>query len=173
MADPAGARQRHGDRDDLTDEHAFTDVGQLVLAILFVGIWIADSFFLTITTFLNLYLPLAVRIPAGGVLLVLAWLLSRASHRAIFGEARDEPQVVRTGVFSFVRHPMYLSEILLYLGVLVMSLSLMAGAVWLVTIGFLYFIARKEERLLLARFGDAYSEYMHDVPMWFPRIRMR
>lgn len=50
-----GYKHRRADqqRADLTGEHAVGDVGQLVLACLFAATWIADSFFLQYTTFLN------------------------------------------------------------------------------------------------------------------------
>jgi protein-S-isoprenylcysteine O-methyltransferase Ste14 len=74
-------------------------------------------------------------------------------------------------VFGVVRHPIYLSELLLYLGFLILGLSLAAGGVWLVAIGFLHAISRYEEELLLARFGEEYERYKRDVPMWIPRLR--
>jgi len=171
MSDSHSGGRRHEDRESLTGEHALTDIGQLILAVLFAGAWIADSFFLGWTTFLNGHVPLAIRIPVGAVLLTVATSLAMASHRAIFGETCKQPHVVRTGVFAFVRHPMYLSEILLYLGLLLMGISLIAGGVWLATIGFLHYISRTEEKLLVARFGDEYAAYMRDVPMWIPRLR--
>jgi len=73
------------------------------------------------------------------------------------------------GVFGIVRHPVYLSEILLYLGLLILSMSVAAATVWVITIGFLCYISRYEERKLLARFGEGYAQYMREVPMWFPR----
>ncbi len=167
----ADSRSDRRNRETLTGEHALTDVGQLVLAVLFLGLWIADSFFLKLTVFPNAYVPLAVRIAVGLALVGLSWYLARASHRMVFGEKQADPHVIRDGVFAIVRHPMYLSEILLYLGLLLISVSLMAGAVWLATIGFLHFIAHQEEKLLLARFGDEYTSYVRDVPMWVPRIR--
>ena len=65
------------------------------------------------------------------------------------------------------------SEILLALGLLLMSLSPAATAVWLLAVGFLTYVARTEERLLLERFGDDYAEYKRDVGMWIPRGRSR
>jgi len=59
-------------RDDLTGEHVVGDVGQVVLACLFAATWIADTFFFQYSTFLNQYVLLGVRIPFGGVLLVLS-----------------------------------------------------------------------------------------------------
>jgi protein-S-isoprenylcysteine O-methyltransferase Ste14 len=103
--------------------------------------------------------------------LVLAGYLARTGLSIVFGERRDEPGVINRGVFSVVRHPVYLSEILLYLGLLMLSVSLAAAAVWVVAIGFLHYISRYEEKLLRARFGDEYAQYMRDVPMWIPRLR--
>jgi len=73
-------------------------------------------------------------------------------------------------VFNVVRHPIYLSEILLYLGFLMLSISLAAVFVWVIAILFLYFISRYEERMLLARFGQDYERYIQEVPMFIPRL---
>jgi protein-S-isoprenylcysteine O-methyltransferase Ste14 len=48
--------------------------------------------------------------------------------------------------------------------------SLAAALVWIIAIVFLHYISRYEEKLLLARFGDDYKQYMKDVPMYFPRL---
>ena len=83
------------------------------------------------------------------------------------------PGVIRKSVFSVVRHSVYLSEILLYLGLLILSISLAASVVWIIAIVFLHYISRYEERLLVTRFGRDYEQYMHEVPMWIPRVRKR
>jgi len=160
-------------RDDLTGEHAVGDVGQIVLACLFAAIWGADTFFFKYTTFLNECLPLAVRIPPGIVLLILSGYLARRGLSIVFGEKREKPGVIREGVFNVVRHPVYLSEVLLYLGLLMLSISLAAAVVWIIALGFLHYISRYEERLLLARFGQDYEEYMQEVPRWIPWLRKR
>ncbi len=172
-AQQRGQKEAHRHRDDLAGEHAVGDAGQLILACLFAATWIADTFFLKYTTFLNQHVPLGVRIPSGVVLLVLSGYLARTGLAIVFGEEREHPGVIREGVFNVLRHPIYLSEILLYLGFLMMSISLAAAAVWLVAIGFLHCISRYEEKLLLARFGEEYAQYMRDVPMWIPRFWKR
>jgi protein-S-isoprenylcysteine O-methyltransferase Ste14 len=156
-------------RDDLTGEHALGDAGQLVLALLFAATWTSDTFFLRATTFLNGYVPLGIRIPLGVVLVALSGYLAGEGLSIVFGEEREEPGVIRKGVFSVVRHPIYLGEILVYLGLLMLSLSLAAAVVWAIAIAFLHTISRYEEGLLLARFGEAYEAYMREVPMWIPR----
>jgi protein-S-isoprenylcysteine O-methyltransferase Ste14 len=160
-------------RDDLTGEHALGDAGQLVLALLFAATWIADTFFLRATTLLNRQVPLGIRLPLAVVLLVLSGYLAGEGLSIVFGEEREEPSVIREGVFNLVRHPIYLGEILVYLGFLMFSLSLAAAVVWAIAVAFLHHISRYEEKLLLARFGQAYEAYMREVPMWIPRPRKR
>ena len=157
-------------RADLTGEHGAGDAGQLVLALLFVAIWVSDTFVLHYTTFLNQHAPLPVRIFLGAALIVLSGYLARTSLAIVFGERRETPHVIRKSVYRFVRHPMYLSEIVLYLGLLLMSISLAAVLVWVAAILFLRHISLYEERLLLARFGEEYERYMREVPMLIPRF---
>ena len=162
--------KRREQRKDLIGEHIFGDAGQIVLACLFAVIWIADTFFLKYTTFLNGHVAPGIRIPFGIALWVLSGYLARKGLSIVFGEERENPGVIRKGVFGVVRHPIYLSEILLYLGFLLLSVSLAAAAVWIVAIGFLHYISRYEEKLLLAHFGREYEHYMRQVPMWIPRF---
>jgi len=163
--------KRH--RDDLTGEHAFGDAGQLILFILFLAIWITDAFFFKYSTLLNDYIPFAVRLPLGIVALLIAAYLAWTGMKIVFGKVREKPRVIRKSVFGIVRHPIYFSEILLYLGLLLLSVSLAAAAAWIIAIGFLHYISRYEEKMLLARFGEEYEQYMRDVPMYFPRLRRR
>ena len=157
-------------RYELTGEHPVGDAGQIVLACLFTATWILDTFFLKYTTF-NHYVPLGFRIPFGAALLVLSAYLARTGMSIVFGEEKENTGVIRKRVFNIVRHPIYMSEILLYLGFLMMSISLAAAFVWVIAILFLHYISRYEERLLLERFGKEYEHYMREVPMYIPRLR--
>lgn len=164
-------KKSHLDREDLAGEHAVGDAGQFTLACLFLVTWAADTFFFKYTTCLNQYVPLAVRIPCGVVVTVLAIYLAKTGMAMVFGEERDSPIMVTEGVFSVVRHPIYLGEMLLYLGPLIWSMSLAAVVVWGLAIGFLHYISRHEEMLMLGIFGQEYERYMREVPMWLPRLR--
>jgi protein-S-isoprenylcysteine O-methyltransferase Ste14 len=174
MKEPKTTREKWFEqRDDLTGEHALGDAGQIIFALAFFGLWIADSFFLKYTTQLNDIVHALVRKPIGIVLICLSAYCAWSGLRIVFGEVRESPTVIRKGVFGVVRHPIYLSEVLLYLGFLMLNMSLAAGAVWLGAAAFLYYLSRYEERLLLKRFGDDYSSYMRDVGMWVPRLRRK
>jgi protein-S-isoprenylcysteine O-methyltransferase Ste14 len=93
--------------------------------------------------------------------------------RTVFGEIRETSSVIRKGVFSAVRHPVYLGEILLYQGACIISMSLISYAVALAAAVFLFYLARFEEAMLLRRFGDDYRRYMREVGMFVPRAGRR
>lgn len=166
-------KEPHHKRNELSGEHALGDAGQVVLACLFFATWMIDMPILKYTTFLNHYVPRTIRLPLGVVLLVVSCYLAATGLYIVFGEKREKPGVITKSVFGIIRHPIYLSEILLYLGLLMMNLSLAAALVCGITILFLHYISRYEERLLLARFPEEYAQYMRKVPMWIPRLRKR
>ena len=89
--------------------------------------------------------------------------------REVFGEVREKPTVIQQGAFTYMRHPIYLGAILLYLAAVVITLSLAAGLVWVIIVGCYAFLAKHEEYLLIEKFGDEYRQYMQSVPMWIPR----
>jgi len=160
-------------RDDLTGEHKFGDAGQAILFILFLAVWTTDAFMFEYSTLLNDYISFAVRLPLGIIVLLISGYLAWAGLTIVFRGVRAEPRVIRKSVFGVVRHPIYISEILLYLGLLLLSTSLAGLAVWIIAIAFLHYISRYEERILLARFGEEYAQYMRDVPMYLPRLRRK
>jgi protein-S-isoprenylcysteine O-methyltransferase Ste14 len=160
-------------RDDLTGEHASGDAGQIIFAVLFFGVWISDSFFLRYTTQLNEIVPPLVRKPIGVVFLSIAAYCAWSGLRIVFGDVRKTPSVIRKGVFGVVRHPIYLSEVLLYLGLFMINTSLAAFVVLVGASMFLYYLSRHEEKLLLQRFRNDYRSYIRDVGMWIPRLRRK
>lgn len=146
------------------------DAGQAIFAVLFGAVYIADSFIFGFSTWLNDVVPNIIRVTAGSVVLLISGFLSFKGMRIVFNEVREKPEVIRKGVFSLVRHPVYLGEILLYLGMLLFSLSVASMVVWFLAVIFLQLIARYEEKILIEYFGDEYRNYMKEVPMWFPKI---
>jgi protein-S-isoprenylcysteine O-methyltransferase Ste14 len=165
--------KKNQQRSDLTGEHRSGDRWQIIFVCLFAAIWVSDSFFLNYSTFPTQYMLLGVRLPIGITLLSLAGYLAVKGLHIVFGENRRKPSVIQKNVFNVVRHPIYLAEILVYLGLLVLNMSLAALGIWITTIIFLHHISRYEEELLVKRFGAEYQQYMRRVPMWIPRIRRR
>ncbi|HDL03490.1 MAG TPA: isoprenylcysteine carboxylmethyltransferase family protein [candidate division Zixibacteria bacterium] len=161
-------KKGHRSHQHLAGEHKFGDSGQIILFVIFLIVWIADSFIFKVTNFPAQYIPLYIRIALAAVVLFSGGYAAIVSHNIIFKEAREKPEVIRKGIFEVVRHPLYLSSLLFYLGLLILTISLVSVGVWIIIIGFYHFIARYEERLLLAKFGDEYDAYIKEVPMWLP-----
>ena len=101
---------------------------------------------------------------------LLVW--SFLSWRGIFaghGVLADH-KLVTGGAYGFVRHPVYLAALLVWLGLAVGYLSgtaLVVTLLYVVPIYLLYI--RSEEDMMLAAFGDAYRDYRRVVPMIVPR----
>jgi protein-S-isoprenylcysteine O-methyltransferase Ste14 len=70
--------------------------------------------------------------------LIVSGYLAKKGLAIVFGEKIEKPAVIRKSVFGAVRHPIYLGEILFFLGFLGLSLSLAATAVWVVAVAFLH-----------------------------------
>lgn len=158
-------------RDDLAAENPIGDTIQILMAIVYVVIMILDAFIFKFSTFLSNYIPIFVYLPMGISFLLLAAYLGGISHQIVFKERRDPPIVINKSVFKFVRHPMYLGVILLYIGSFWLSLSLIC----LILIPFIIIIydkfAKYEEKKLIEKFGDEYLKYKKEVGRWFPKLK--
>jgi hypothetical protein len=77
-----------GKQSNLTGEHKFGNAGQLILAILFLTIWISDTFIFEYTTFLNHIVPVTIRLPLGIILLFISGYLAGKGLYIVFGEKR-------------------------------------------------------------------------------------
>ena len=97
----------------------------------------------------------------------LVWIAVAAFARTPQRVLSPQPAFLLTsGPYAYSRNPMYVAELALWFGWAVFHGSL--G----VLIGFMIFLTvlvpgvRYEERLLDARFGDAYRAYRSKVPRW-------
>ena len=162
--------KKHEEHPHLTGEHRWGDLGQLILLFLFLGIWITDSFVFQYSTFLRDDVPDYIRIPLAAIILICAWLLARRGMKQVFGTSREKPEMISTGVFRIVRHPIYTGALLFYLGATVTTLSIASAVFWLVILLFYYLISKYEERILSEAFGDEYKVYKRKTGMLFPKI---
>lgn len=82
--------------------------------------------------------------------------------------------LITDGPFAYVRNPLYVGNMLLYVGVGVMSMALVP---WLPIIAIMWFyfqyslIVRQEEDYLENRFGEEYEDYRKGVGRFVPRLR--
>ncbi len=150
-------------------EHPYGDVGQLILLVLFLILWIADSFFLRTSTFLSDHVPLTIRLFFLGLALVTAVYLSLSGHDVVRREQRGT-KVVSSGGFRYVRHPLYSACLLFYLGLAVSTASIFSLAFFVVIFLVYNYLASYEERLLDEKFGEEYKKYKRRTGKWVPGI---
>lgn len=135
----------------------------------------AYCFFPGLWPWAYLILPPWLRL-AGAALGAAALLLLLQVHRALGAafttspEPRDGQRLVTEGPYAWVRHPMYVAYLLLFLGAFLLSGSWLVGASGLAVIALLMSLRlRCEERLLTARFGEAYERYRRSTGAFLPR----
>jgi protein-S-isoprenylcysteine O-methyltransferase Ste14 len=135
-------------------------------------------------------LPVAVAIlviPAGdaassallvvsGVAVTLVGELIRlwgVHHIGVISRTRSDRlgPLVASGPFAIVRNPLYVGNIMLWVGFALTARLVWLAPVILALLGAEYHaIVRWEERLLDSRLGDAYRAYAARVPRWMPAL---
>lgn len=118
------------------------------------------------------------RIPLSILFFALAGALSWTSARTLGQQWRfdaglnPDHELVRSGAYRFVRHPIYASMIAVMLGTgfLIAQLPLLFPALALHLAG-TEIRVRIEDALLAARFGDQFRNYQQRVPAYIPFVR--
>lgn len=80
-------------------------------------------------------------------------------------------RLVVTGLYRYVRNPMYIAVVAAIMGQALLFGSLIllgyAALVWLL---FVAFVVLYEEPSLQGRFGREYDDYRTNVPRWWPKL---
>lgn len=160
--------QDHERRPDLAGEHPVGDTYQLIAMLVFIAACILDYFLLGFPQQFNRMLSIWIRLPFSMALLVLGAWLGLRGIQVVFGEYREEPVMLTGWMFAYMRHPIYLGTILIYIAVLLLVMSPLAGLIWLGVLGLYHWLAKHEEKLMGNLFGDEYRAYQRRVPMWLP-----
>ena len=144
----------------------------MILLIIFIVVHVIDSFFLKFSTFLSDYIPNYVTIPLGIIVLIVSGVFAFGGLRKVFKEVREKPQVVASGVFAYCRHPVYFGSILLFVGLSILSWSIIAFGISVIIVIFYEYVATYEEKLLVEQFGQEYRDYQKKVPKWIPGLKV-
>ncbi len=125
-----------------------------------------------------LFLPLPLWLRVSGVLLGAAGILLLVWVHRTLGmqwsttlQFKEEHTLNTSGPYKFIRHPMYASLFLFFLGLSIVSSfwPLMA----LVVIFLLFFnrIMGREESMMIDQFGEEYRVYMKSTGRLLPKLR--
>ena len=151
---------------------------KILLGLVFLGMMIIPLIYIFTSwlSFADYVLPNSLHIL--GLLLIIPtlWLFYR-SHKdlgtnwSVSLEIKDGHQIVETGVYKYVRHPMY-TAIWLWCFVQVLLLNnYIAGLSGLLCFGLLYLLrVKKEENMMLQEFGQEYEDYMKRTKRIIPFV---
>jgi protein-S-isoprenylcysteine O-methyltransferase Ste14 len=112
-----------------------------------------------------------------GVTFLIVGLSIYFASRLILGRSfsetvrvRPEQKLVTKGPYRFIRHPIYLGEILYFLSIPLILGSLYGFIIMLILIPMLLRRIEYEEKVLSAKFGPEYEEYAHRTRKLVPFI---
>ena len=154
----------------LAGEMPRSHIYQEMLFVAFITFWFLDSFIFGLTTPILDIVPIWISIISALLIMIGGLQLMNASHKPLFESV--ETGLVTTGVFSHVRHPMYLGICLVYLALAIGTQSLLSFGVWILIFLAYDVMASYEERLLESKFEAEYANYRARVRKWIP-VRKR
>jgi protein-S-isoprenylcysteine O-methyltransferase Ste14 len=83
-------------------------------------------------------------------------------------ELREEHKLITTGIYQYIRHPMYTSVFLSSLAQLLLLGNWLVGPSYLIGFGILYFSRiNREETLMAEQFGAEYASYKNRTKRLF------
>jgi protein-S-isoprenylcysteine O-methyltransferase Ste14 len=123
----------------------------------------------------DLYI-LSVQSIVGLALIVIGFtilLVAQVTLRRYYSSTlviREDHQLITHGIYRFIRHPIYLGNIMFFIGVPVYVSSLYGLLIMSALIPIFLNRIRIEERMLTEEFGDAYRTYKEATSKLIPFI---
>ena len=123
--------------------------------------------------------PYYIKIISGFILL-LDTILFYLSHKELadnwspFVEIKEKQKLIKTGIYQYIRHPMYLSMWIfaLFQGFLLSNAFIEIFGI--LTWTNLYFIRiSNEEKIMIDTFGNEYKEYIKNTGRIFPKLKFK
>ncbi|MBN1300783.1 MAG: isoprenylcysteine carboxylmethyltransferase family protein [Melioribacteraceae bacterium] len=147
------------------------NVSALILVLQILGVFGIGAIAIA-----NIEEHIAIRTVGLILFLIFSWIQVRA-YKSL-GEnysqdivVKNNHKLIRTGLYKFIRHPQYVSQVLSDLGAGLALLSyLVVPLVILAEIPLFYMRAKREEKLLQNYFKDDYEEYKQKSGFFLPFI---
>jgi protein-S-isoprenylcysteine O-methyltransferase Ste14 len=156
-------------------EPATVRIAQLVCT-LFAGVLMYSGWFRASWLSWRVLLQSKLTFITGGAMLVagLGFAVSARVHLGQYWSARvalkEEHQLIRSGPYQIVRHPIYTGIITALAGTAVAIGQLQSFIGVALFAAIYYFKSRREERFLVKEFGDDYVRYRMEVPALVPLL---
>ena len=131
-----------------------------IMAFLTQGFWIGATLY-------SIFLPFqsgTIMFWIGLIFFLTGLIVLILATVAVANTPADKP--FSSGVYRISRHPMYLSMILVYLGVSIAAASWLFLLITIITFFLQRYQARKEENYCCEKFGEVYRVYMYRTARW-------
>jgi protein-S-isoprenylcysteine O-methyltransferase Ste14 len=103
-------------------------------------------------------------------LAVAGFLLLKKIGKPAEGNFENTTVIVKTGLYRYIRHPLYLSLLLAGTGAMIKDPAITQLLLAIVNLVAIWITALIEEKEMIARFGTQYSEYIEETKMFIPFI---
>ena len=103
------------------------------------------------------------------ILIFGGFILLSAAWKVLY-EAQQGNTLATTGPYAYVRHPQYVGFILIILGFPFQWPTFITLIMFPILVTMYVKLARREEREVLAEFGETYCRYMITTPPFSPRL---
>ena len=91
---------------------------------------------------------------------ITIWVIGKITLGEYFTTSVHPKGLVTKGIYSKIRHPMYYSGIVIYMGIALIFKSWLGLALaGFLIVPMLFYFAKKEERLLYEKYKEKYSAY--------------
>ncbi len=152
-----------------------------LMAVFVVGVFVIPFVYLfsSFLVFVDYSAPWFMVVIGSGVMLSSIWLFWRAhvdlgSNFSMTLEIRKHHQIVKAGVYRYIRHPMYASIWLWTIAQAMLLHNWLAGFAALLAFAPLYYLrVPREEQMMIDRFRKEYSDYQAQTGKVVPRILFR
>lgn len=98
-----------------------------------------------------------------------AWSVNIRGKNSVSWTMPKDHELIMVAPYSLVRHPSYLGYMLMIIGITLIWRMWLSLLPWVAIPGY-YMVSRREEQLLINKFGDEYIEYMKRVGGFIPKI---
>jgi protein-S-isoprenylcysteine O-methyltransferase Ste14 len=106
------------------------------------------------------------------VLIFGGFILLSSAWKVLYGAQRSRT-LATTGPYALIRHPQYAGFILIMLGFFLQWPTILTLLMFPVLVYMYVRLARREEREVLAEFGETYVRYATNTPAFLPRVRRK
>ena len=114
------------------------------------------------------------------IILFLDTIIFYLSHKELsdnwspFVEIKEKQKLIKTGIYQYIRHPMYLSMWIFALFQGFVLSNIFIEIFGIITWSNLYFIRiSNEEKMMIDTFGNEYIKYIENTGRIFPKLKFK